>query len=238
MIVALGLLAMFAWQGISPPKTSDDSSDGVKQAVVAQQTEKQRPADKPAPAADKATRTEDKPIPDVSDSDAGPVWGEVVDGLQLGVSGIRQDRHFKSGDTIRFRLSVRNVGTEPIRFQYKPSKMCDWVAPLVEKANGERVQIHQMFFRGGHNHFTETLEPKAEVSIPVSGILVLGASDTAEKTWPSIEKPEPGEYRLRGGFMLQRLAADGKEIIQRDPDGKRTVKTSVLNSGTITFHID
>ena len=220
---AVGLLAMFAWQ-MFPPKVTDRSLEGVREAVAPPQAENQLPEDKPTPA--------------VSDIDAAPVWGEAVDGLQLAVSGIPQDAHFQSGDTIRFRLRVRNVGTEAIRFQYKPSKMCDWIAPFVEKADGERVPIHQMFFRGGHKHFAEALEPNAEASIHLSGILVLGASDTAENTWPRIEKPEPGEYRLRGGYMLQRLDADGQEIIQRDADGTRTVKTSTLNSGTVAFHID
>jgi len=174
----------------------------------------------------------------VSDVDAGPIWGETVDGLQLGVSGIRQDRHFKSGDTIRFRLHVRNVGIEAIRFQYKPSEMCYWIAPLVERANGAQVEIRQMFFRGGHSTYNGTLEQNANVPIHLSGILVLGASDTAEKAWPRIEKPASGEYRLRGRYMLQRLDADGKEIIERDADGKRIVKTFDLTSGTVAFHID
>jgi hypothetical protein len=174
----------------------------------------------------------------VSDIDAGPVWGEAVDGLQLAVSGIRQDRHFKSGDTIRFRLNVRNVGSEIIRFGYKPPEMCYWIAPYVEKANGKEVNILQMRFRGGHGHFAEILEPKAEVSLQVSGILVLGESNTAAKDWPRIEKPESGEYRLRGAYTLQLLDADGKEVIQRDADGKRTGKSSILNSGKVTFHID
>lgn len=174
----------------------------------------------------------------VSDIDAGPVWGEAVDGLQLAVSGIRQDRHFQSGDTIRFRLSVRNVGTEVVRFEYKPPKMCYWIAPQVEKANGERVNIPAMAFRGGHKIYSETLEPNAEVSIQVVGILVLGVSDKADQWWPRVEKPEPGEYRLRAGLILEPLDADGKEIIQRDADGTRRVKSSFLKSGTVTFHID
>jgi hypothetical protein len=174
----------------------------------------------------------------VSDVDADPVWGEAVDGLQLAVSGIRQNRHFKSGDTIRFRLHVRNVGTEAIRYQYKTSEMCYWIAPLVEKATGEQVKIRQTFFRGGHNTYSGTLEPMANVPIHVSGIVVLGAPDTGEKSWPSIEKAQPGEYRLRGEYMLQPLDADGNEIIQRDANGMRTVKTSDLTSGTVTFHID
>ena len=222
--LAVGLVALIAWQGESPPKVSDQSPDGVRKTVVPPKTEKRRPEDKEAPA--------------VSDEAAGPVWGEAVDGLQLAVSGIRQDSHFKPGDTIRFRLSVRNVGTETIRFQYKPPKTCDWVAPLVEKADGEPVKISQMFFRGGHKHFTETLEPEAEVSIHLSGILVLGESDAAEKTWPRIEKLEPGEYRLRGIYTLQRLDAEGKEIIEHNAEGTRTVKSSILTSGPVTFHID
>jgi hypothetical protein len=188
-----------------------------------EQTEKRRPEDKQGPA--------------VSDGDGAPIWGEVVDGLQLAVSGIRPDRHFKSGDTIRFRLIVRNVGTETVHLQYQPPKMCDWIAPLVE-TNGERIQLRQMFYRGGHKHFTETLEPKAEATIHTSGILVLGASDTTENPLPRIEKPEPGEYWLRGVYTLEHVDADGKEIIERDGNGKQTVKTSALTSGAIAFHID
>jgi hypothetical protein len=174
----------------------------------------------------------------VSDNDAGPFWGEAVEGLQLGVSGIRQGRHFKSGDTIRFRLSVRNVGTEAIRFEYHPPKMCYWIAPYVENARGEWVKPRQKFFRGGHKTFTETLEPKAVVSLQVSGILVLGASDTAEMDWPRIDTLEPGEYTLRGRYFVERLDAEGKHIVERNAEGMKTVKSSHLTSETITFHID
>ena len=174
----------------------------------------------------------------VSDEDAGPVFGEALDGLQLGVSGVCQDRHFKAGDTIRFRLSVKNVGTEAIRFEYRPPEMCDWVAPYVETANGAPVDILVGRFRGGHKHFTETLEPGAVTSIHVVGILVLGAPDKSRAVWPRLEKPEPGEYRLRARYVLQPLDADGKPIVQRDANGTRTVKSSILTSGAVAFHID
>jgi len=170
--------------------------------------------------------------------DAGPVWGDTVDGLQLAVSGINQDGHFKSGDTIRFRLSVRNVGTEVIRFEYNHPKTCYWVAPHIERANGELVTFPLMRFRGGHRIFTETLEPNAVVSIQVSGILVLGASDTAQKYWPRIEKPESGEYRLSAGYYVQLLDANGKPVIQRAADGTRIAEYTILTSETVTFHID
>jgi hypothetical protein len=163
----------------------------------------------------------------LSDIDAGPVWGEAVDGLQLGVRGIRQDRHFKSGDTIRFRLVVRNVGTQSVH--YNPPNTRQWVAPYVERTNGERVELlPPSSDRGGHTLFTETLEPNAMVSVLVPGILVLGASDTAQKNWPRIEKPEPGEYKLRGGLMIRRMDFPGK------PFGEN----SMLTSGTVTFHVD
>ncbi|MFN0052347.1 MAG: protein kinase domain-containing protein [Planctomycetales bacterium] len=175
----------------------------------------------------------------VSDKDAGPVWGEAVDGLQLGVSGIRQGRHFKSGDTVRFGLSVRNVGTQTIRFEYKPPKTRDWVAPQVERTDGKPVVLlPTSSVRGGHRHFTETLEPGAVTSIHDFGILVLGTPDTSRGIWPCIEKPEPGECKLRAGYMLQPLDADGKPIVQRDADGARRVKSNILTSGTVAFHID
>jgi len=58
--------------------------------------------------------------PETTDLAAEPVWGKPVDGLQLAVSGIRQVRHFKSGDSIRFCLSVRNVGTQA-KFSTEPT---------------------------------------------------------------------------------------------------------------------
>ncbi|MBW3596042.1 MAG: M48 family metalloprotease [Planctomycetes bacterium] len=182
----------------------------------------------------------DSPSPEVSVSDPGaePVWGEAVDGLQLAVSGIHENRHFKSGDTIRFGLHVRNVGTETIRFEYKPPEMCPWIAPDVKNAKGERVKIRETRCRGGHDIFTETLEPEGEVSIQVAGILVLGASDTADKNWPRIETVEPGEYTLRGRYSVSLLDDHGKEIIVRDADGTKTLKYVRLTSGTVTFHID
>jgi hypothetical protein len=175
---------------------------------------------------------------EISDPDAEPVWGEAVEGLQLGIIGIRQDRHFKSGETVRFRLDVKNVSKEDIRFEYHPPKMCDWVAPYVETAAGKRVEVAQMRFRGGHRHFAETLKPGAIASIQLSGIFVLGISDKAQKNWPRIEKPEPGKYQLHGAYIVERLDADGKQIVVRDADGKRTVKSSKLTSGSVNFRIE
>jgi beta-lactamase regulating signal transducer with metallopeptidase domain len=174
----------------------------------------------------------------VSDTDAGPVWGDAVDGLQLGVSGIQQDRHFTTGDTIRFHLNVRNVGKQAIRFAYNVPETYDWVAPDVETANGAPVRLQVMRFRGGHRNVSETLEPGAVAPIQMYGILVLGDSDTARKDWPRLEKPEPGEYTLRARFLVHPLDADGKQIIERDADGMRIAKSSRMTSGTVRFHID
>jgi hypothetical protein len=175
---------------------------------------------------------------EISDPDAGPVWGEAVEGLQLGISGIHKDRHFKSGETVHFRLGVRNVAKEDIRFEYHPPEACDWVAPHVETADGQRVRVVQMSFRGGHKHFAETLKPGATTSIQLSGIFVLGISDKAQKNWPRIEKPEPGKYQLHGAYIVERLDADGKQIVVRDADGKRTLKSSKLTSGSVNFRIE
>jgi hypothetical protein len=77
-------------------------------------------------------------------------------------------------------------------------------------------------------HFAVTLEPNAVVSLQVSGILVLGGSETAHKDWPRTVKPEVGDYRLRGVHGLQRF----------DAQGRRIEKSVILSSGDVTFHID
>jgi uncharacterized protein (TIGR03067 family) len=166
----------------------------------------------------------------VSDVDTEPVWGEAVDGLQLGVSGIRQDRHFKAGETIRFRLSVRNVGTESLRFGYKLPESFWWTKPLVETAAGEQVLVQQVAVRFVIHlkDFTATLEPNGVVSVPVIGIVALGESATAHKDWPRIAKPELGEYRLNGMHEFQRIDDQGKQIGQ----------ATKLSSGKVAFHID
>jgi hypothetical protein len=130
------------------------------------------------------------------------------------------------------------VGTEVIRFQYNQPETCSWVAPNIERANGERVRFPITRFRGGHRIFNETLEPDAAVSIHVRGILALGASATGQKHGPRIEKPESGEYRLHGRYIVHRLDENGEQIIQRNAEGTKTVKYSVLTSGKVTFHID
>lgn len=165
----------------------------------------------------------------VSDADAEPVWGEPVNGLQLGMRGIHSGRHFQPGETIRFRLHVRNVGKEPVRFQYVRSKNCRWVAPLVETSDGKRVRIHAMLFRGGHNTFVESLEPDQVVAIHVMGILALGESESAHKWWPRIEKLDPGDFRLTAGILPFYLV---------DSDGNPADKHFALTSGTVSIHVD
>jgi uncharacterized protein (TIGR03067 family) len=165
----------------------------------------------------------------------GVAWGETVDGLQLAMNGIEPGTRYKSGDTIRFGLSVRNGGTEVIRFKYNHPKTRNWIAPRIDKANGDRGKLSITLVRGGHKIFSETLEPNAVVSLQVVGVLALGDSDTAAKTWPRIEKPQAGEYRLRGGYVIEPLDANGKHTLI---PGTRTAKYAVLSSGTVTIHID
>ncbi|MEQ9588050.1 MAG: secretin N-terminal domain-containing protein [Parvibaculaceae bacterium] len=157
-----------------------------------------------------------------------PVWGETVNGLQLGISGIREEQHFASGTTVRFNLLVRNAGSEPIRIQYSISKTGYWIAPTIVTEAGEQVRFNAMAFRGGHKTYLKTLEPQAMVGIEAPGIVVLGESKTANQYWPKFPNPQPGEYKLHAGFLFTRVDAEDK------PLGKYIT----LTSGSVNFHID
>ncbi len=100
---------------------------------------------------------------------------------------------------------------------------------MVETANGTRVRMNQMRFRGGHKSFSEILKPNSTVSIHVSGILALGPPSVGHKWWPRIEKPEPGEYTLK---------AFASPIYLIDADGNRLGKHLSLSSGTVDVHFD
>ena len=157
-----------------------------------------------------------------------PVWGEPVNGLQFGISGIRDQQHFASGTTVRFNLLVRNAGSEPIRIQYVISKTGYWIAPTIVTEAGEQVRFDAMAFRGGHKTYIKTLEPEAMVGIEAPGIVVLGESKTANQYWPKFPNPQPGEYKLHAGFFFTRV----------DSEDKPLGKYFTLTSGSVNFHID
>ena len=157
-----------------------------------------------------------------------PVWGETVNGLQLGVSGIREQQHFATGTTVRFNLLVRNAGSEPVRIQYFISKTGYWIAPKIVTEAGEQVRFDAMAFRGGHKTYIKTLEPEAMVGIEAPGIIVLGESKTANQYWTRFPNPQPGEYKLDAGFFLTRV----------DSEDKPLGKYFTLTSGSVNFHID
>lgn len=156
-----------------------------------------------------------------------PVWGQPVNGLQLGVAGIRGDQSFRPGMQIRFALLIRNASRETIRFEYEWPANCFWIEPAIETAGGQHIQLMTTYFRGGHKEFAETLEPDAVAVVRLQGTVGIGEQGRSTKWSPYIADPQPGNYRLSAGISPYLVGDDGK------PSGK----PFSLVGGIINFQI-
>lgn len=163
----------------------------------------------------------------LTDKNIEPIWGEAVNGLQAGVVGIRDGQRFQPGASLRFALLLKNASKETIRFEYQWPENCFWIGPSVETRDGERVRVVAVNFRGGHKHFTETLDPDEVSLVMLQGMLGLGEKGRSTKSSPYIENPQPGKYRLSPGIYPYLV----------DSDGKRRGKAFFLASGLVNFEI-
>lgn len=173
-----------------------------------------------------STMTEN-PANDGTPAEQNPIWGEPRKGLQLGITGIRNGEHFQVGSTITFSLVLKYVSKEPIRIQYTIAEQANWVKPRIESASGKEVSLAGKSAPGRLFPIVNLLQPQEVVDMQVPGILVLGDGMLADKRWPRIANPQPGQYTLRG--------SDGFFIV--DDTGKRTACTAA-HSGAVNFHVD
>jgi hypothetical protein len=130
---------------------------------------------------------------------AEPVWGDKVNGLQLGVSLSGHQRRLHNGMRIPYKVHVRNTSSNKTRFQCSFSKLGFRLVPTILKPNGEFVQANIVIRRGGHRTFVHTLKPNETVALFRPGSLGLGEIPDGQNrfSWsPYIAEPTPGRYQL------------------------------------------
>jgi len=92
-------------------------------------------------------------------------WGKEVGGLQAGLE-LRpgERRTYRYGETITLIIRVRNVGKEPVKFQYL-KQFLDEEPPVVTDAKGTTVAQSTIIVEGFHIPVDVTLEPGQEIEL-------------------------------------------------------------------------
>jgi hypothetical protein len=156
-----------------------------------------------------------------------PVWGEAVNGIQLGISGIPHNSAYYPGEQIRFALHLRNASNETLHvLNYWPKPLGKVIAPIIETAAGQRVEYPlQPRVRGGHHKLQYTLPPGKTAVVDLQGTLSIGEEGEKfpgklphERCWCALS---PGHYRILGSFLLTPV-----EPTQGKPQGEPFSLTS------------
>ena len=92
-------------------------------------------------------------------------WGKEAGGLQAGLE-LRPSEHraYRHGETITLFVRVRNVGKEPVKFQYL-KQFLDEKPPVVTGADGKAVAQSGTSVLGMHFPVDVTLEPGKEIQL-------------------------------------------------------------------------
>jgi RNA polymerase sigma factor (sigma-70 family) len=98
--------------------------------------------------------------------EAVTAWGKEIGGLQAGLT-VAENRAYHTGETVTLVVRVRNVGKEPVKFQYVPKFFVE-NAPTVMDGDGK--QVH---FRYGVIELTRT-HTKVDVNLAPGKEIQLG----------------------------------------------------------------
>lgn len=135
----------------------------VGAAAVAGRVPGSRRADVPADARAKAPapRKEER----VKEKEPLTAWGEAVGGLKAGL-GLKagEKRAYRHGEPVSLVVRVRNVGKEPVTFEYVPQHL-DERPPTVTDAEGKPVANYGLAMLGMHGPVKVTLKPGEEVEL-------------------------------------------------------------------------
>ena len=134
------------------------------------------------------TRAEEVPG-DEADADRA-AWGREVDGLQLGLSFDLQNRPYLAGETVGFKLLVRNNSAKAMTLiDFEP--LLGWM-PTVRDADGKRLFVN--------GQWDGPVQRRKQVVAPGETIVVGGVSLRLDepRASPSNDPPhmllEPGKY--------------------------------------------
>ena len=131
-------------------------------------------------------------------------WGRTTDGLQAGLDFDLQDRPFRTGDLVGFRLFVRNVGGETV--ELVDFGTMGWM-PTVRDSSGKTLLIAGVF-DGPVQRRLRSL-PAGQMLSVGSVELKLDKTPGARSRWPPHAHLEPGTYRVSQKF---RFAEDPQAI--------------------------
>jgi len=99
------------------------------------------------------------------DKDIVTAWGKEVGGLQAGLE-IRPGEHraYRHGETVTLVVRVRNVGKEPVKFEYV-LQFLDENPPTVTDADGKTIPQFRTSMLGMHGPQAVTLEAGKQIEL-------------------------------------------------------------------------
>ena len=147
-------------------------------------------------------------------------WGKEVGGLQAGLT-VAENRAYHTGETVELVVRVRNVGKEPVKFQYIPKFFVE-NAPTVTDGDGKQVHFRYGFIEltEGHSKVDVSLAPGkeiqlGEVKLPMTllgtGKFNLHYERVFSNTWGATITLDPALTKLATGKLeLEVKEADAK----------------------------
>jgi RNA polymerase sigma factor (sigma-70 family) len=102
----------------------------------------------------------------VKDSEAGlTAWGKEINGVQAGLGFLPgQKRAYRTGETVRLVVRVRNVGKKDVKFSYFNEFFYE-NPPAVTDGEGKPVRLEGVGFTGEAKMVEVTLAPGKEVNL-------------------------------------------------------------------------
>ena len=102
---------------------------------------------------------------EVEPAESVTAWGKEVGGLQAGLT-VAENRAYHTGETVELVVRVRNVGKEPVKFQYIPKFFVE-NAPTVTNSDGMQVHFRYGFIEltAGHSKVDVSLAPGKEIQL-------------------------------------------------------------------------
>ena len=151
-------------------------------------------------------------------------WGKEVGGLQAGLT-VAENRAYHTGETVELVVRVRNVGKEPVKFQYIPKFFVE-NAPTVTDGDGKQVHFRYGFIEltESHSKVDVSLAPGkeiqlGEVKLPMTllgtGKFNLHYERVFSNTWGATITLDPA---------LTKLATGKLELEVKDAEDKKPVE--------------
>jgi hypothetical protein len=135
-------------------------------------------------------------------------WGEAVNGLQLGLAYDGEERVYRPGEVVKFKVYVRNSGEEQRVIQLFSYSAPYYSRPAVRDLKGKPVILTNVIHRGPDEGLRQDLPLPLEPGDTEMLVRVELPNEPADEFERLVEL-KPGEYRVTHGMELAVTSSKG-----------------------------